>query len=61
MPANSRWDLIRVFKGLTYFQEPLEIARRGCAGRHLNGKYVSRKLVAYERDVNEGVPATVKS
>jgi len=26
---------------LTYVQEPLEISRRGCAGRHLNEKYVS--------------------
>jgi hypothetical protein len=26
---------------LTYVQEPLEIGRRGCVARHLNGKYVS--------------------
>ena len=53
---------------LTYVQEPLEISRRGSMGRHLNEKYVSseqwtlvsrplRDSVAYERDVNEGVPA----
>jgi len=49
---------------LTYVQEPLEMSRRGCARRHLNGKYVSsllRKLVACENDVSEGVPATVIS
>ena len=58
---------------LTSVQEPLAISRRDCMGRHLNGgkKNVSsgqrtlasplRKLATYERDVSEGVPATVIS
>jgi hypothetical protein len=53
---------------LMYVQEPVEIERRGSMGRRLNGKKVSsgqdassplRKLVAYKRDVSDGVPATV--
>ena len=55
---------------ITYIQEPLEIGRRGCVGRRLNGNTLAavngrlrplRESVAYERDVCVGVPATVIS
>jgi hypothetical protein len=53
---------------ITYIQEPLEIGRRGSMGRRLNGNTLAavnsrplRELVAYERDVGVGVPATVIS
>jgi hypothetical protein len=39
---------------LTYVQELLAISRRGCAGRYLNGKYVSsgQRILASVEEVS---------
>jgi len=55
---------------ITYVQEPLELSRRGSMGRRLYGNTLAavnghlrplRELVAHERDVSMGAPATVIS